>query len=187
MSFSELAARLNAAAEAGAPVTIRYALGSRATTHRVMPVAATGTVLRAHDLDANRMRVFLLAHVELVAGPAPAPAPPAQDEPRPSEQERLAALVQTLTNFGWHVKLSSEGLAVHRLGADGTPLGVAAASIRRNAGTAGPTALVRRPWTVVAPGLVRAQAFHSLDQAISLFLRQTAQHAPVFRRRRPMR
>ena len=66
MSFSELAARLNTAAEAGAHVAIRYALGSRAVTHRIKPIAATGTVLRAHDLNGNRMRVFLLAHLELV-------------------------------------------------------------------------------------------------------------------------
>ena len=183
MSFSELAARLNAAAGASTPVTIRYTLGSRATTHRIVPVAATGTVLRAHDLDANRMRIFLLAHVEQVD--VLAPAPPPQDESPPSEQERLAALVQTLTNFGWHVQLSSGRLAVHRLHPDGRPLAVAAASIRRNAGMAAPKGPMRRPWTVVAPGIARAQTFRSLDEAISLFLRQTAQHAPAFRRRRP--
>ena len=186
MSFSELAARLNAAAEAGAPVTIRYALGSRATTHRIVPVAATGTVLRARDLDVNRTRVLLLAHVELVDVPVLAPTPPPEDASPASERERFAALVQTLANFGWHVKLSSEGLAVHRLRPDGTPISVAAASIRRNAGTEAPTGLVRRPWTVVAPGLARAQSFRSFDQAIALFLRQTAQHAPALRRHSPI-
>ena len=184
MSISELVARLNAAAEASAAVTIRYALGSRATTHRIVPAAAIGTVLRAHDLDANLMRIFLLAHVEQVD--VPAPALPPQDEPPPSEQERLAALVQTLTNFGWHVQLSSGRLAVHRLHPDGRPLGVAAAAIRRNAGMAAPKGLMRRPWTVVTPGIARAQSFRSLDEAISLFLRQTAQHAPALRRRRPI-
>lgn len=186
MSLPELAARLNAAAEAGAAVGVRYALGSRATAHRIVPIAATATVLRARDLDTGRVRVFLLQHLELIDAPPPAPAPsrsPEDEAPR-SEHERLAALVRTLTNFGWHVQLSDEGLSVHRVGIDGSPLGAAAASIRRNTGTAATAGAVRRPWTVVAPGLARAQSFRSLDPAISLFLRQAAQHAPVFRRRR---
>ena len=186
MSQPELAARLKAAAEAGATVDIRYALGSRATTHRIVPIAATATVLRARDLDTGRVRVFLLQHLELInpSAPAPTPPPPPEEERPRSDHDRLAALVRTLTNFGWHVKLSGEGLAVHRAGIDGSPMSAAAASIRRNTGTAATTGPVRRPWTVVAPGLARAQSFRSLDQAISLFLRQTAQHAPVFRRRR---
>ena len=180
----ELAARLNAAAEARATVGIRYAVASRATAHRIVPVAATATVLRARDLDTGRVRVFLLQHLELIEAPPSAPAlPPSQDDSSLREHERLAAHVRALTNFGWHVTLSSEGLAVHRPGPDGMPLSVEAASIRRNAGTAATIGLVRRPWRIVAPGRSRARSFRSLDEAIYLFLRQAAQHAPVFRGR----
>ena len=186
VSLLELAARLNAAAEAGAAVRVRYALGSRTTAHQVVPVAATATVLRARDLDAGRTRVFLLQHLELVDAPTPAPAPPPPplDEQASSAHERLAALVRPLTSLGWHVKRSGEALGIHKPGPDGTPLSVAAASIRRNVGTAVTTRLVRRPWSVVAPGLVRRQSFASLEQAIALFLRQAAEYAPAFRRRR---
>lgn len=104
------------------------------------------------------------------------PAPRPQDAPSPSEQERLAALVKTLRNLGWHVKLSSRGIAIHVLAPDGTPTSLAAACIRRKVGIAA-------PWTVMAPGLARARSFGSLDHAIFVFLRQAAEHAPAARRR----
>ena len=189
MTLPELSALLNAAAQAGAEVTIRYSLGSRPTTHRIVPIAATGTVLRARDVNADRMRVFMLAHVELLDSPArppiePEPAPPAEARPR-GEHERLAALVETLKAFGWHVRWSSDGIAVHALRAGGAPMSAAAASIVRNAGGAAQTRRLRRPWTVMAPGLPRARSLGTLEQAITLFMRQAALHAPALRRRRP--
>ena len=174
------------------PVTIRYTLGSRATTHRILPVAATATVLRARDVDADRMRVLLLQHVELIAAPA-LPAPP--DEPAtavppgkaapPQDHERLASLVETLSNLGWHVRQSTDGIAVYALRADGTPMRVPTVSISRNKPGPAQTRRLRRPWTVVSPGLPRARPFGAFDVAIAVFLREATLHAHGFRRDRP--
>jgi hypothetical protein len=189
VSLAELAARLNVAAEAGVPVTIRYTLGSRATTHRILPVAATATVLRARDVDADRMRVLLLQHVELVAAPArpgePATAAPPRKAAAPEDHERLASLVETLWNLGWHVRQSTDGIAVYALRADGTPMRVATVSISRNKPGPAQTRRLRRPWTVVSPGLPRARPFGAFDLAMRVFLREATLHAPGFRRGRP--
>ncbi len=189
MSLAELASRLNVAAAAGVLVAIRYTLGSRATRHRILPVAATATVLRARDVDADLMRVFLLQHVELVAASAlvdePAPAPPPREDPPLGDHGRLASLVETLGSLGWHVRQSSDGIAVYALRADGTPMGVATVSISRNVAGAAQTRRLRRPWTVVAPGLPWEGPFGALDQAIAVFLREATLHAPAFRRRQP--
>ena len=190
MSLAELASRLNVAAEAGVLVAIRYTRSSHPTTHRIVPVAATATVLCARDVEADLMRVFLLQHVEIVAASAPvaepAPAPPPREQARPGDHERLASLVEPLCSLGWHVRQSSDGIAVYALRADGTPMGVATASITRNVPGAAERRRSRPRWTVVAPGLPWEGPFGALDQAIAVFLREATLHAPALRHRQPI-
>jgi len=179
-----LAARLNEAARAGMPMTVVYRDGYRETTHRILPVAATERVLRARDLASNEMRVFLLSHLEILEeleqGPSPAAPTP------PSEADVLAAAAGELRLLGWHVMLSNERLHVHGRHASGQPLTVPTASIARHAETPGrlPRRL-RRPWTVVGPGIPRARSFADLDKAMALFMTTARAHAPLRRRQPP--
>ena len=74
--------------------------GRPETTHVVLPIAATSRVLRARDLVSSRMRVFLLAHLEIVGEAieprAPIEAAPAPAARRPSPRELFAAVVEEL-------------------------------------------------------------------------------------------
>jgi hypothetical protein len=185
MSPSFLAARLNAAAVTGVPITIVYRDDERERTYRVIPIAATDLVLRARDISSNLVRVFVLAHITLmeeIEDPAASAARP----PKPrSEADVLAAAVAELRLLGWYVSLSCERLAVHWRQANGEPLSVATVSIARNAGAheGGLSRRPPRPWTVVGPGIPRARSFGDLDKAMELFMERARAHARM--RRRP--
>ncbi len=185
MSPTLLAAKLNAAARAGTPVTIVYRDDGRERTHRVVPIAATDRVLRARDVSSNVVRVFLLAQVTIVEEIEDAPAAAATPPDPPSEAGVLGAAVDELRLLGWHVSLSSERLAVHGRFANGEPLSVATVWIARNAGTldGGLSRRLQRPWTIVGPGIPRARSFADLDKAMALFMATARAHAPL--RRRP--
>lgn len=190
LSQALLAERLNEAAIARAPVTILYRDGSRESVHRVLPIAATTRVLRARDLATDRVRVFLLTHLVIVeeiadaAAPPPGPATPARP---PSERELMAAQVDELRRLGWHVVVASERLSVHLRHSDGKPIKAAAAYVARNTGKGISRVAMRRPWTVVAPGIPKARAIARLDKAIELFMTHARMHAPAARPRRARR
>ena len=184
MSPALLAARLNAAAVAGTPVTIVYRDDGRERTYRVVPIAATDRVLRARDVTSNVVRVFLLAQVTIVEEIEDPPAPAAPPSP-PGAPDVLAGVVDELRLLGWHVSHSSDRLAVHRRQANGEPVSVATVSIARNAEMheGRLSCRVQRPWTVVGPGIPRARSFADLDKALALFMTTARAHAPL--RRRP--
>ena len=186
MSPALLAARLNAAAIAGTPVTIVYRDERRERTYRVVPIAATDRVLRARDVTANVVRVFLLAQVTIVEEIEDPPTPAAPPPSPPRARDVLAGVVDELRLLGWHVSHSSDRLAVHWRQANGEPLSVATVSVARNAEPregGGLSHHPQRPWTVVGPGIPRARSFADLDKAIALFMTTAREHAPL--RRRP--
>ena len=185
MSPAPLVARLNAAAIAGTPVTIVYRDEGRERTYRVIPIAATDRVLRARDVTANAVRVFLLAQVTIVEEIEDPPTPAAPPSSPPSALDVLAGVVDELRRLGWHVSLSSDRLAVHWRQANGEPLSVATVSVVRNAEAreGGFSRRPQRPWTVVGPGIPRARSFADLDKAMALFMTTARAHAP--HRRRP--
>jgi hypothetical protein len=189
MSSADLAARLNAAAMAGSTVTIVYRDDGRKRTYRVVPIAATNRVLRARDVRSNVVRVFLLGQVAIVEESEDAPASPAPPPGPPGAPDAFAGVVDELRQLGWHVSHSSARLAVHLRQADGEPLSVATVSIARNAGAQdggrGLSRQLRRPWTVVGPGIAKARSFADLDKAVALFMTSARAHAPSRRKRPP--
>ena len=187
MSPTLLAARLNAAAIAGSPVTIVYRDDGRERTYRVIPIAATDRVLRARDVSSNLVRVFLLAQLTIVEEIEDPPAPPAPPPSPPSARDVLASVVDELQLLGWHVSRSSDRLAVHWRQANGEPLSAPTMSVARNAEAhAGRLSRhLQRPWTVVGPGISRARSFADLEKAMALFMSTARAHAPERRRRPP--
>ena len=194
MSPSAITARLNEAAEAGTPVTIVYRdPGRPPATHRVLPIAATARVLRARDLASNEVKLFLLSQLEITAEvgeqqPAVAVVPAPEASPRRPAREILASTAPELERLGWHVALLDDRLAVHMTYPDGKPMRAVSASIvhNRHANDPGPRGR-RRPWSVIGPGLPKARAFSTLEQAVAVFMDQARAHAPVHRARRSPR
>ena len=93
--------------------------------------------------------------------------------PRTSITEALPAVIDELRRRGWYVAVTRDRLAVHLTHPDGKPIKIASALIVLRPGA------VRRPWSVVAPGLRKARAFPTLDAATALFMTQMGLHAPA--------
>jgi hypothetical protein len=179
MSLALLAARLNEAAQAGTLITIVYRDGDRETTHRILPIGASNRVLRAQDFASNRVRLFLLPQLTILADLPNACAAPA-DLPTAfaSDEQALAAMVDELQRLGWDVRTANDRLELHRPRMRAPIVG-----IWRNAPDSHSGATLRRPWTVVAPGLKRAHSFTAFDKALALFMKTARTHAPLLRTR----
>ena len=193
MSAGVIAARLNEAAAVGARVTILYRdTGRRESRYTVLPIAASTRVLRARDVASGRVRVFLLAHLEIAPHESfpEATAPPSPPRaPMRTLEDVFASVADELKALGWHVRLTAERLSVHPSHPGGKPVSLAAAFVANNA-VAGRTARRtsrRRPWTVRVPGLPKARTFAALDTAVALFMAQARSHAPERRERKPRR
>lgn len=189
MSPARLAEQLNEAARAQTVLTVMYrdALARwPPVIHTILPLAASKNVLRARDLATNRLRVFLLAQLEILTEAAAAVelAPPTRKTP----EQVLASLVQELKRLGWHVSARGERLSVHLTHADGRPSRVTSAAITPRAPAPADAAAMPRVWSVVTPGIVRARTVGSLDEAVELFMAEARRHAPASRKdaaRRP--
>jgi hypothetical protein len=195
VSPAPLTEQLNEAAQASTVVTILYRDAEARwppTIHRILPIGATKTVLRARELASNRVRVFLLAQLQILSDvPVPAPAPVAKIErparPRRTTREALASLVHELKRLGWHVTMRGDRLSVHETSPNGKPMKVAAAVIATRPADPREAGQRRRPWSVVTPGVVRGYTFASLDDAVELFMAEARRHAPALRDHRPSR
>jgi hypothetical protein len=177
MNPAMLAALLNEAAQMGRAVAFVYRPDGRpVTTHAVRPVSATRRVLTARDLVTGEPRLFLLTHVKLLEGDVRVSDPPANAAPR-TDAERLAEIEQELVALGWHVLRSSDRLAVYRVPPRTNPMRLAVVSLFRTPDRSG-VRHIRRPWSVLAPGLSRASAFATLDNALEFFKTAAREHAP---------
>ena len=83
------------------------------------------------------------------------------------------ALIKELRSRGWHPSITRERLAVHLTHPDGRPVKIASAFIVRRPGA------VHRPWTVAAPGLSKARACRTRDEAVALFMTQLRLYPPA--------
>jgi hypothetical protein len=170
-----LAALLNEAAHMGRAVAFVYRPDGRPeSTHAVRPVSATRRVLTARDLVTGEPRLFLLAYVELLEGDARVGDPNAGPQ---TDAERLAEIEHELMALGWHVLRSSDRLAAYRVPPGTNPMRLAVVSLFRTPDRSG-VRHIRRPWSVLAPGLSRASAFATLDNALELFMSAAREHAP---------
>jgi len=132
-------------------------------------------VLRARDLVTGEPRVFLLAALELL-DEDPRVNQGANAEPQ-TDAARLAAPEPELLALGWHVLRSSDRLAVYRVPPQMNPMRLAVVSLFRTP-PRGRVRHLRRPWSVLAPGLSRASAFATLDNAMQFFMTAAREHAP---------
>jgi hypothetical protein len=175
-----LLATLNEAIQAGTPLRVRYNDGARQTMHTVLPIVASTRLLRARDLVTRRWRIFLLRDLEIVMddGGMPEMASVPAASPQTSIIEALPAVIDELRRLGWHVAATRDRLAVHLTHPDGKPIKIASALIVLRPGA------VRRPWSVVAPGLRLARAFPTLAEATALFMTQMRLNAPELLGRR---
>jgi hypothetical protein len=173
---SMLAAQLNETARLGQAVFLVYRPNGRPQSiHAVRLISASRRVLRARDTITGEPREFLLAHIELLPATL-ADTPPIAPPPR-SDAARLAAIEDELRVLGWHVLRSSDRLAVYRVPPQANPMRLAVASLFRTPARRG-ARHIRRPWSVLAPGLSRASAFATLNSALELFLDAARAHAP---------
>ena len=173
-----LAARLNEAAQQGGAVSFVYQPAGRAPSmHAVRPISATRRTLNARDLVTAQPKVFLLAHVQLMEGPATTTQPAPDGRPQPAAGPLAAAHAELLA-LGWHVSMAGDRLAVYRVPPQTNPMRLAAVSIFRTTSRGGGRQL-RRPWSVLAPGFSRPVAFSTLDTAFEVFMRACREHAPL--------
>jgi hypothetical protein len=171
-----LAAQLNETARLGHAVFLVYRPDGRPQSmHAVRPISASRRVLRARDTITGEPREFLLAHIELL--PETLADTPSLAAPPRSDAAKLAAIEDDLRVLGWHVLRSSDRLAVYRVPPQTNPMRLAVASLFRTPARSG-ARHVRRPWSVLVPGLSRASAFATLDNALELFMYAARAHAP---------
>jgi hypothetical protein len=189
VSPARLAEELNEAARAQTVLTVMYrdALARwPPVIHKILPLAASKSVLRARDLASNRIRVFLLAQLEILSEAQPGAAE-LRGPSRTTPEHVFASLVQELKGLGWHVSVSGERLSLHLTHGDGRPSRVASAAITpRTLALADPTAMSRL-WSVVTPGITRARTVFSFDEAVELFMAEARRHAPAPRQDRARR
>jgi len=114
------------AARTGEVIRIVYHGGSQpGTVREIVPLAVTDTEMRAHDFASRKDKRFKLAMIEI---PDPAASPPKYDPDLQSPPEEICSLkemfegkLRDLEALGWHVQLSEDAIAVHRVFSNGNP------------------------------------------------------------------
>ncbi|MFM2006423.1 MAG: hypothetical protein RLZZ09_2078 [Pseudomonadota bacterium] len=174
----ETSKRLTEAAENGEIVTIVYHGGHQAGSKRqISPMKVTVLECRARDIATEEVKNYLISKIEIVSDDFDAAEyiagmslPPATDDFADLD-EALGPKVAELQALGWHVNLSPNEVSLHLYFKNGQPKKGAQTGILNN-GTA-------RPWYVFGPDLASARTYTKLGKAITLFLEQAHQHAPV--------
>jgi predicted DNA-binding transcriptional regulator YafY len=191
------------AANSGEAIRIVYHGGSQpGTVREISPVSVTDNEVSARDLATGIVKTFKLAKIAIPSPDASAPAydptllPPVEDVP--SIAAALRDKIPALEALGWHVQVTENRIALHRVLENGKPrktptvtlecqefdvdlvikMSLSGVSERQEERKS------RRPYHLDTEDLVSTGPFSKLATAVDEFLREAQERAPGHKDRR---